>query len=375
MTDEQSTVHKFDREVACVYGIVPAIVYQYICWRSANSSVRWITFTLEELSEQYPYLTFKQVRNAVDLLIYPRGKNPALVIRRGKRGSSFLYAPVCETPFVRQWAKFDSSLATRLGLVPAIIFYNIGHWIKKNWDDHAKERAAYYDPAKFDFDVDRLTEQAYKDTRDSAAHYCYIDQWVKERPFISRRAAFRGFSCLLTAKLLVKTYIRDRQPLWGFTDKEAKKHIAKSLITMENQDSSAKRAEPVPKGQTQCLKGKASAQRAMELDGSPSSPEGSQAVGSSTSEAAVVRFAHSKQVKEGYDAFRPAGTASNRPSAKLALERKTHREMNRPNLPVYKSHGAPVKRAYHRQAIPKNEFDLNVMDEMTPEQLRAYARQ
>lgn len=368
MTDEQITIHDFDREVASVYGIVPAIVYQYICWRSVNSPVRWITFTLEELSGQYPYLTFKQVRNAVDLLIYPTGKNPALVIRRGKRGSSFLYTPVCESPVVRQRIKFDTGIAARLGLVPAIIFENIGHWIKKNWDDHAIERAAHYDPAHFDFDVDRANEQAYKDTRDAAAHFCYIDQWVKEHPFISRRAAYRGFSCLLTEKLMVKTYLRDRQPLWGFSDKEARARIAKSLITMKNPDSSAKRAEPVPKGQTQCLKGIASAKRAEESGRSSSSPEGSRAVRSSTSEAAVVRFAHSKQVDEDNDAFRPAGTASNRPSAKLSLERKTRRELNRPNLPVYKAHGSPVKRSYHRKPVPQNEWDMNYWDELPPEQ-------
>jgi hypothetical protein len=383
MIDDQSTVHKFDREVAAVYGIVSAIIYQYICWRSVNSPVRWITFTLEELSEQYPYLTYEQVRNAVDRLIYPCGKNPALVTRRGKRGSSFLYAPVCESPEVRLWAKFDTGLAARLGLVPAIIFYNIGHWIKKNWDDHAKERAAYYDPAKFDFDVDRLNAQAYKDTRDSAAHYCYIDHWVKERPFISRRSAYYGFSCLLKANMLVKTHLRDRQPLWGFSDKESKKHIAKSLTTSRVEDSSAKLPEPVQNYQSQCINPRASAKLPVDSGSTDSSPEGSRAFRSSTSETAVVRSAHQKQVEEDSDAFRQvlagarpaAGTASNRPSAKLSLERKIRRDLNRPNLPVYKAHGSPVKRSYHRQPVPQNEFDLNVMDDMTPEQRAAYVRQ
>lgn len=374
MTNDGSTVHKFDREVASVYGIAAAIVFQYICWCSKKSAVRWITFTLDELCKHYPYLTYKQVRNAVDRLIYPEGKNPALVIRRGKRGSSFLYAPVCEAPCVRLWGKFDTGLATRLGLVPAIIHYNISHWIKKNWDDHALIRAAKLDAADFDFDVDRLKTQAYKDTRDSAAHFGYIDQWVKERPFISRRSAYRGFSCLLKEKLLVKTHIRDRQPLWGFTDKEARKHIAKSLITNEVEDSSATRAESVPKGQTQCHKGRASATRAVETGVDDSSPRECSRAESSTSEAAV-RFA--KPIKENSDVFQQpslagarsaAGTASNGPSAKL-------RDLNQPNLPVYRPSRNTAKRAYHRQPVPQNEFDLNVMDDMTPEQRRAYVRQ
>jgi hypothetical protein len=383
MTDEQSTIHKFDREVACVYGIVPAIIYQYICWRSVNSPVRWITFTLEELSEQYPYLTYAQVRNAVDRLIYPHGKNPALVTRRGKRGSSFLYAPVCESPVVTRWTKFDTGLAARLGLVPAIIYYNVGYWIKKNWDDHATERAAYYDPAKFDFDVDRLNAQAYQDTRDSAAHFCYIDQWVKERPFISRRSAFYGFSRLLKANLLVKTHLRDRQPLWGFTDKEAKKHIAKSLIANEGRDSNAGLTESVQNQQSQCRISRASALSTVDSSSSDSLSRECPPVQSSTSEAPVVRCANQKQVKENVDAFRrslagarsAAGTASSGPSAKLALGRKIRRDLNRPNLPVYKEHGSPVKRSYHRQPVPQNEFDLNVMDDMTPEQRAAYVRQ
>jgi hypothetical protein len=106
-------------------------------------------------------------------------------------------------------------------------------------------------------------------------------------------------------------------------------------------------------------------------------------VQSSTSEAPVVRCANQKQVKENVDAFRrslagarsAAGTASSGPSAKLALGRKIRRDLNRPNLPVYKEHGSPVKRSYHRQPVPQNEFDLNVMDDMTPEQRAAYVRQ
>lgn len=368
MTDEQSTVHEFDRDVACVYGIVSAIIYQHICWRSVNSPVRWVTFTLKELAAQYPYLTPDEVRMGLNRLVFPHGKHPALVMRKGKRGKSFLYSPVVDNPVVMKRSKFDVKLATRLGLVPAIIFYNIGYWIKRNWDEHAKERAAYYDPEKFDFDVDRLNRRAYEDTRNSAAHYCYVDEWVKERPFISRPAAYRGFSCLLKANLLVRTYLRDRLPLWGLTDKEAKKHIVKSLITKEKKDSSLKSPHPVSNPHIQSQIPTSSLISPQNHGSTDSSPRRSRAFGSSTSEASVFRSAQEKQVKEGNDAFRPAGTASNRPSAKLALERKVLRSLNQPNLPVYKEHGVPVKRAYHRKPVPQNEWDMNCWDEMPPEQ-------
>lgn len=375
MTDEQSTIHEFDRDVASVYGVVSALIYQHICWRSVNSPVRWVTFTLKELAAQYPYLTDDEVRNGLYRLVFPHGKHPALVMRKGKRGKSFLYCPVCQDPVVMKRSKFSVKLATQLGLVPALIHYNISYWIKRNWDEHAKERAAYYDPEKFDFNEDRLIAQAYRDTRDSAAHYCYIDEWVKDRPFISRPAAYRGFSCLLKANLLVRTYLRDRLPLWGFTGKEAKKHISKSLITKETRDSSLKSPHPVSNHHIQSQITTSSLISPQYCESTDSSSRRSRAFESSTCEAQVFRSAQMKQVKEGSDAFRPAGTASNRPSAKLALERKTRRELNRPNLPVYKAHGAPVKRAYNRKPVPQNEFDLNVMDDMTPEQRAAYVRQ
>ena len=382
---EQYVAHKFDPQVAAVYGIVPAILFQYICWRSKNSPTRWIQFTLNELCKQYSYLGQKQVRNALDRLICSQGKTPALVLRKGMRGKSFLYAPVCHEPAVERWVKFDTKIAKskKLGLVEAIIFYNIGYWIKRNWDDHAREYCQYLDPTKFDYDADRLTEFAYQKTRQSAAHFCYIDAWVKDHPYVSLRSAFYGFSRLLKAKMLVRTYLRNRLPLWQFTDKMAKLHVAKSLMVNAQEDSSARRANAVQEGQIQCKEDKCNAGRAEELGISSSSPEGNQNVRSSTLEACVVRFAHSKQVEEDSDPFRQvlagarpaAGTASNRPSAKLSLERKIRRDLNRPNLPVYKAHGSPVKRSYHRQPVPQNEFDLNVMDDMTPEQRAAYVRQ
>lgn len=382
MTDEQYVAHKFDTQVAGVYGIIPAIIFQYVCWRSSNSPVRWIQFTVDELCKQYPYLTPKQVRLALHALVNSGSRTPALVLRKRVCGRSFMYAPACKDSKADQWHYFDIRLAERLGLVPAIIFQNIGWWIKKNWQEHADEYYRYLDPAKFDDDWDQMQGHAYLHTRRAAAHHCYVRVWAGEHAYIPQRSIERGFSCLLAAGLLVCSYSRNRLPVWQFSDKMARDYIAKSFGNQEIIDFTAKRAIPPPKGQMRRQKGNHTAKRAIKQGLTPSEQGGNKDVRNHI-EAPVVRCAHQKPLAEAFNAFRhpladarsAAGTALTRPAASPSVERAVLRNLNQPNLPVRHSNGRPVKRAYHRSSVPQSKFDLNVMDEMTPEQLAAYVRQ
>lgn len=382
MTDEQYVAHKFDTQVAGVYGVVPAIIFQYICWRSGNSPVRWIQFTVDELCKQYPYLTPKQVRLALHALVNSGSRTPALVLRKRVCGRSFMYAPVCKDSKADQWHYFDIRIAERLGLVPAIIYQNISWWIKKNWQEHADEYYRYLDPVNFADDWDQMQGHAYQHTRRAAAHHCYVRAWASDHPYIPQRSIERGFSCLLTSKMLVRTYARNRLPVWQFSSKTAQNYIAKSFGNQEIIDFTAKRAIPPPKGQMHRQKGNHAAKRAIKQGLTPSEHRGNQSDGNQL-EAPVVRCAHQKLLVETCNPFQQslagarsvAGTALTRPAASPSVERAVLRNLNQPNLPVAKSNGRPVKRAYRRRPVPQSEFDLNVMDEMTPEQLAAYVRQ
>ena len=246
----KNLVHHFDSQVAAVYGIQAALIFQYICWRSDHTPERWVSLTVDSVCKQYPYLGRKGCWRAMKLLISPTRKTPAIVHRKPtSNGLAFLYAPACKDHSCQAPRYFDVGVATRLGIVPALIYFNIGHWTTKNWKETALLAYEELDPEKFKLDGQWMQAFAWKHTRLSAAHHCRVEDWQKKlNPYIPLRSVERGFSCLLEQGMLEKTYANSRIPVWRLPARMMNRFEAKFLDILDLEDCSAKRKCCPPNG-------------------------------------------------------------------------------------------------------------------------------
>ena len=56
-------LHRFNPQIAELYGINAALIFQYIWYRSVKmAGGRYVAMTLDDICKQYPYLGRKQVR-------------------------------------------------------------------------------------------------------------------------------------------------------------------------------------------------------------------------------------------------------------------------------------------------------------------------
>ena len=388
--------HSFDPKVAEVYGIPAAIIFQYIARRSDDSPDRWVRLTLNDICKQYPYLGRDQCWRGLHRLINATRKSPPIIFRKPTPNRrAFLYAPACAKHKCDHPHSFDIQLAERLGLVPAIIYYNVGFWIKQNWINNAEEAYAILDPNKFDGNDQEMQAFAYRNTRESAAHYCAIDKWLKRHPYISERSAQRGFACLLEDGQLSRTCAGDRTAIWHLPSKILDKFEVMFLEIKDLEDLGAKTKRWVPKPNAECQNQTMGAKTKRQMPVSGSADEGSASVKETLYETIVTRSARQKPLEDDSNAFRlpvadapdVAGTALNGASRGPTVETRSYERdilrkiayLNRPNLPLVKKKvtdhlGVPVKRPYHMKPHPENPNDLNVMEDMTPEQLDAYVR-
>jgi hypothetical protein len=193
--------HQFNPQIARVYSLPAALVFQYIFYRCAAEKAKFITFTVSELAERYPYMDRTTVLRALNLLVYPTD-NPALVSRKIIKG--VYYYGIVPTDKSCGTYRFDVRIATELGIAPAIILASVGYWVKMNWKQKAEEAVRKLDPKQFDYDHPAMFEEALVQTVRGAAHTTTIEDWVTRHSYLSERTARRGFSCLLKAGLLEK---------------------------------------------------------------------------------------------------------------------------------------------------------------------------
>lgn len=254
---DEYTPHRFNPDIATVYGINSALVYQFINFRSCEQRHRgkskWVDLTIDELCKQYPYFGRKQVWAALQNLIYLGKKTPPLILRK-KIANAFLYAPVAEDDSLALHF-FDVKVAKKFGVVPAIICQNVGYWITKNWKDKAELLYRMLNPEEFNFNDREMQEFAYDNTRMSAGHFETIEEWVTKRhPYLSQRTARRGFSCLQKAGWLGFRRIKRGKPMWFFTKKLMNDYMQNMLEMSDLENVEAKRKQVEAK--KECLAAK-----------------------------------------------------------------------------------------------------------------------
>ena len=393
------TPHGFDPEIAVSHGIPAALIYGYIQWRCQHSKVEWVQLTLENVAVQYPYLGKKQVWSALKKLT---DKKSGLLT---KKPSLYGYAnryqlkgkpKSCQRPH-----KFDASLAAEHGIIPAVIHWNISHWIKKNWRQLTEELERQLKPEDYDDNLTLMMETALDQTRDAAKFKGGAEQWAKLHPYTSLSTVERGFATLLKAGLLKKYRTSDRVPVWFLPKKELDAYAAKFMEKSGLKNSSFKRKSSTSKGKSEPQKETVSFKKDEVIDVTHSEGMKSEVLNEAVVDEAVCLM---KPLKEDDDAFRSsppladargglAGTASNAaapltpsasaPECKPAGIRKTKRRLKldiRQKLQVLKtpavakvekklqrdSFGNIATRAYTRKPKP-NDPDYAVYLDSLPE--------
>jgi hypothetical protein len=192
--------HRFNPQIAKIYGLPAAIVFHYIWLRCDRRSGKFITLTVDDIAQRYPYLGRTTIWEALQRLVMP-GKNPGIVSRKIINGVYHYGIIPTDKEYVGY--KFDVNVATELGIVPAIILASVGHWVKINWKQQAEKALCELYP-----EVTEHYPTAYKEalvqTARGAAHTTTIEDWVTWHSYLSERTVRRGFLCLLKAGLLEK---------------------------------------------------------------------------------------------------------------------------------------------------------------------------
>jgi hypothetical protein len=232
--DYKHVDHEFNPTVAESHGVNAAIIFQYIAYRSRTTPGHWVSLTLGDICKQYPYLGNKQIRLALDRLVKPVSRRIVpLIFRKGSaKGVGFIYAPSCRDYRCDSPHTFNVQVAREHGVAAAVIYSNVGFWIRQNWIARSDEALKRLLPEEFDLDGMKMQEASFKITRNAAAHHGSIEKWAEAHPYISRRDAYRSFARLVQAGLLNRTHASDRTPIWTFPPQKRKHIISKMLDSM-----------------------------------------------------------------------------------------------------------------------------------------------
>ena len=236
--DPKYKPHRFDTEIAALYGINAALVYGHIQWRCDHAKKRFVTVSLKHLCTRYSYLGRKQVWNALHVLAHPGRKLPALLDRQREPGG-FSYSPRCDENKNAIKHSFDKNIAEQVGVVPAIIYANLHYWIKTNWDLSIEEVLKKIKPADFDDDWQKIDLYAFSQTTPAAIRWNRIDDWIEKHPYIAARTAERGFKTLVDKNLLKVSYVEGKLPVWSLPKKSMHEIITNYLQRMGLLDSAS----------------------------------------------------------------------------------------------------------------------------------------
>ena len=361
MTDSY-VPHRFNPQVAEVYGIPAALVFQFISYCCDRQKSKFLPFTLDELCLQYPYFTRITVWNALQKLIHPGKRTPPLVLRK-KIDKVFLYGPVARD---EQFAlhTFDVRVALEHGVVPAIILHNVGHWVKMNWKAKAEEAFTRLKRENYDNDFAAMWSDAFVFTANAAAHTSTIEDWCQRHRYISVRTARRGFSCLQQAGLLAYRRGKKSKPIWVLS-LDLRAEYAEKLLKLsgiENLEANSERVAAKSE--------RVAAKSEQELPVSPAGSEGCRSLIEAPIDEAIITQHGDGFASSLAGARSVARSASNIATASPAVRTELHR-LNQPSYRRVRK-TRYLKRQYVRHPKPGDEdFDL-YFDDLTPDQRREY---
>jgi len=384
--NESYLPHRFNPQVAEVYGINAALIFQYVCFRSQLVPTRWVDPTLEDICKQYPYLGEWQVWAALKKLINSGKKTPALLCRKQVKGT-YLYRPIANDVDSYALHSFDVRIALKVGVVPAIIYHNVGHWIRENWKQRAQFWYERLNPAEFDDDDYQMQRFAYQMTRGAAAHYTTAVDWLATHRYVKLSSAKCGFMRLQQAGLLRKGLRKRHKQFWHLTRKSLNDFEQEMLSKSDLGNSSSKTQSQRQKPKTKARNPKSTPETQPESRLSASGAGASNAFEEADFIEAELRF--NQPVGDNCDAIRPlhtlagarggsAGTASDSASPPPAVSGKELRRMNCPNQPWVKkkinrdAFGHVVKRHYLRKPKPDDLDYDEYIDNLSTEERRAY---
>jgi len=384
--NEKYVPHRFNPQVAELYGINAALIFQYVCFRVRLTSSGWVAMTLPEICKQYPYLGAWQVWRALKCLTNSGRKTPALVTRKMVDGF-YRYQPVSRADENLALHTFDVRLAVKLGVEAALVYHNVSFWIKFNWQQKAEDLYGYLNPAEFDDDDFQMQRYAYQMTRKGAAHHGTVKKWVSLHPYISLATAKRAFAILLKTRLFQKGRTQARIPMWFLPRAELTKFeqdmLSHSTLEIDRLKTQVLGSKPKSKAQNPRLRFKTQ----EELPLTPSGSNVSRLVVEAYIEEAEIALRAKKQIGDHSDAFLlspslavardgSAGTASNG-ALPLSPSAEELRRMNCPKQPAVKrkvlqdAFGNPVTRTYVRKPKPDDPEFYAYLDSLTPEKRQA----
>lgn len=352
--------HEFNPEVAELYGVNAALIFRYLSFCTANG--RWASPTLADLCNLYPYLGEWQIWAALKKLTSAGRKTPPLVLRKCVN-DSYLYRVIapdtCLSPHT-----FDVDIALKAGVLSAIMYQNIGHWIRTNWKRRAEAYFATLVPEDFDCEDYQMQRHAYQMTRGAAAHYTSAADWVKEHPYATERSAKRSFSGLQRSGLIRKGLRKRHRQLWLLTRKTLNEYEQDMLRKSILGDSSAKTQtyRPKPKGNGQNPKATAKTQNEPGL--SDSTRDRSDAL----IEADIEEGCLEKPIADNAYAFRAPSLADASANAGTAYTAASPRSAwGTPNFPRKSKTVAPRTRRF-KPPVPDDPEYYEYLDTLTEKQ-------
>jgi len=252
-------MHSYLPNIAKVYGINAALVYQHISWCSEYGRHRFVPLTVAKLAKRYPYLGTKQIRKALHKLTRPARNRPVIVVCN-KEGRSWSYAPVPEYNKAATRYHVDFETACRFGVTEGIIMANFGFWIRQNWEQRSQPVRDMLSPDTFD-NLLQMERFIYTFTKEHAFHHMRISDWVDEfHPYLSLSSAQRAFARLRVAKLLDMTFGSNKLPIWylppGAMDNFVRNQLVRMGLFSCLEKHNVKRANTVSKGQMRSQNGK-----------------------------------------------------------------------------------------------------------------------
>jgi hypothetical protein len=225
----QTEVHEFNPFIAANFGVPAALEYQYIKrlnygqridgYRQAElddeetapPEARQIT--LGTLAKRYPYLGLQQIRQGLWNLHsedYAGTDLPPLLKRAKSRNGIIRYCVLEyeDWPIIgnKPWEhskglhRFQTGIASKLGVPAAAIFENFRHWISTNWQNAIEE---WFDQA---YSMDPLSipgGDKFAATKPKAIHYANLTEWRLRSGYVSRTTMWRSLQLLERNNYLV----------------------------------------------------------------------------------------------------------------------------------------------------------------------------
>lgn len=121
-------IHRFNPAIAVDYGIPAALVFQSVHDRCQKSGLKGVLAPLSVLVSQHPYLGRSALYAGRKKLVHGTRTSQVLLLRE-QSSWGYLYRPISGDLYdsQRQSHLFDVTLATQVGVVPALVYRTAQH--------------------------------------------------------------------------------------------------------------------------------------------------------------------------------------------------------------------------------------------------------